>query len=47
LSDGNGSFLLYDPATKVSFFTGGSHLTEAGLQKIRPVYERIAKQLAG
>ncbi|WKY03237.1 hypothetical protein Q1695_004744 [Nippostrongylus brasiliensis] len=46
LSDENGKMILHDPITKLSFFTGGSHLTAAGLERVRPVYERLAEELS-
>ncbi|KAL6739512.1 hypothetical protein Aduo_012956 [Ancylostoma duodenale] len=46
LSDESGGVLVFDPNTKLSFFTGGSHLTAAGLDKIRPVYISLAKNFS-
>ncbi|WKX88836.1 hypothetical protein Q1695_008458 [Nippostrongylus brasiliensis] len=35
------SFQVFDPQSKVAYFTNGNHLTAAGLWKIAPVYERL------
>ncbi|EYB92068.1 hypothetical protein Y032_0198g1618 [Ancylostoma ceylanicum] len=46
LSDESGEVLLSDPNTKLSFFTGGSHLTAAGLDRIRPIYVSLAQNFS-
>ncbi|RCN49070.1 hypothetical protein ANCCAN_04815 [Ancylostoma caninum] len=46
LSDESGEVLVFDPITKLSFFTGGSHLTAAGLDRIRPVYISLARNFS-